>query len=126
MKKNFLDLLISRKLFFRIIFFLLLITALTLFLFGRTFITVSSNTYHPFWLNVFFINFTFMGNGLFVICFASLFIFRYKREQQGKALLYGFFLTGFIVQLLKNIHSLSHPTIYFEQGQNLFFHIIIQ
>ena len=121
MKKNFLNLLVSRKLFFRIIFSLLLITVLSLIFIGRTFITVPSNTYHPFWLNVFFINYTFMGNGLFVICIAALFIFRYKRKQQGITLLYGFLLSDFIVQLLKNIHSLAHPTIYLEQGQNLFF-----
>lgn len=120
MNKNFQVLLFSRKLFFQAIFFLLLITVILLFFFGETFLTLSSNTYHPFWLNVFFINYTFMGNGLFVICLAFIFIFRYNRKNQGVTLLYGFLLSGFIVQLTKNIHSLSHPTIYIEQGQNLF------
>ena len=120
MKHSIRTLISSRKLFFQTMLFLLMAAVLLLLFFGRSVAFISSDAYHPFWANVFFINYTFMGNGLFVICLASLFIFRFKRKQQGLAILYGFLLSGFVVQLLKNINSLSHPTVFFEQGQNFF------
>ena len=120
MKQNFRALITSRKLFFQAMLFLLLIATLSLLFFGRSFAFISINAYHPFWLNVFFINYTFMGNGLFIIGLAVVLIFWLKKKQQGVTMLYGFFLSGIAVQLLKNISNLSHPVILLEQGQNLF------
>ncbi|MEP7163514.1 MAG: phosphatase PAP2 family protein [Ferruginibacter sp.] len=120
MKYNIRALLSTRKLFFQTMLLLLLIAALSLLFFGKAFAFIPSSAYHPFWLNVFFINFTFMGNGLFILCLAGVLIFRFKKKQQGIAMLYGFLLSGMVVQLLKNISSISHPDIFFEQGQNLF------
>ncbi len=120
MKHNIRALISSRKLFFQTILFLMMAAVLLLLFFGRSAAFISSAAYHPFWANVFFINYTFMGNGLFVICLASVLIFRFKKTQEGMAMFYGLLLSGFVVQGLKNITSLSHPTIFLEQGQNLF------
>jgi len=110
----------KRRLFFTVAFLLLLVSTLALFFLGNGFAYFAHNEQHPFWLNVFFINYTFMGNGLFVICLALVLMFRFKRKKEGMALLCGFFLSGIAVQLLKNINRLSHPTIFFEEGQRLF------
>lgn len=120
MKQSFRQLIGSRKLFFQTLLLLLMTVFFLLLLFGKSVAFLSADAYHPFWANVFFINYTFMGNGLFVVCLSALFIFRFKRKQQGMAILYGLLMSGLVVQLLKNINSLSHPTVLFEEGQHLF------
>jgi membrane-associated phospholipid phosphatase len=99
---------------------ILLISFLLVLFFGKTFASFSLNANHPFWLNVFFINYTFMGNGLFVIGLVFILLFFFNKNKLGMAVLYSFLLSGFLVQLLKNINNLLHPTIYFEAGQYLF------
>lgn len=120
MNHNMQTLINSRKLFFQIMLLLLAAAFLLWLFFGKTFASVSLHDPHPFWLNVFFINYTFMGNGLFVVCLALVLIFRFKKNQQGIAILYGFFLSVVVIQLLKNIDNLSNPVISFEQGQTVF------
>jgi membrane-associated phospholipid phosphatase len=79
------------------------------------------NSYHPGPLNEFFINFTFMGDGIFALCLSALYLFYYKRKQQGLALLYAFLFSGIVVQIIKNLISAPRPRLFFEAGQYLQF-----
>lgn len=94
----------------------LLLLALT----GKAGSFLSLNSYHPFLLNVFFINYTFLGDGIFAFCLIGYFFYR-KRKDTAFALLLSFLLSGFIVQLIKNFVSAPRPKIFFENGQYLHF-----
>ncbi|MBL0182280.1 MAG: phosphatase PAP2 family protein [Chitinophagaceae bacterium] len=94
---------------------------LFLLLYGKEYTFLSLNSYHPFFLNVFFINYTFMGDGIFAICLIGLMFFYFKNKQHGFALLYAFLFSGLVTQVLKNLISSPRPKIYFEQGTYLHF-----
>ena len=108
----------SMKLFFISNLFLLVIGIFYFLMFGNISITV--NTYHPFWPNVFFVNYTFMGDAVFALCLSAFFIFYLKRKNQGMALLYAFLFTEILVQLIQNIGNLNAAHLLIEQGQYLF------
>ncbi|GAB2837275.1 phosphatase PAP2 family protein [Ferruginibacter profundus] len=95
----------------------------TLFLLfaGKSAAFISLNAYHPFVLNVFFINYTFIGDGIFALCLIAAILFYYKRKQQGLALLYSFLISGLIVQVIKNLVDAPRPRLFFEAGQYLNF-----
>ena len=81
---------------------------------------IFQNTSHPFLLNVFFINYTFMCDGLFAVCCIAFTIFYLKKHSLGKTMFYAFLLSTITVQLIKNIYNQT-TTLYFEAGQYLFF-----
>ena len=82
---------------------------------------ISLNSYHPFYLNVFFINYTFMGDGIFALCLVAVVLFYFKKKQLGFALLYGFLVSGLAAQLIKNLVNAPRPRLYFEAGTYLNF-----
>jgi membrane-associated phospholipid phosphatase len=88
---------------------------------GKEAAFISLNSYHPFYLNVFFINYTFMGDGIFAIGLIAMMFFYFKRKQFALALLYSFLISGLVSQLLKNIISSPRPKLYFEAGTYLNF-----
>ncbi len=101
---------------------LLFITGILMLLFqGKSATFISLNSIHPFWLNVFFINYTFMGDGIFAICLVAIFIFYFRRKQAGLAMLYAFLFSGLVVQVIKNLVDSPRPKLFFEHGQYLFF-----
>ena len=110
----------DRRLYFQTLVFLLIISTASLLFFGNTFNNTPSNSHHPFWLNVFFINYTFMGDGIFAICLVAIFLFYFKRKKEGKAILLAFIFTEIIIQLVKNCMNVSRPGIFFEDGQTIF------
>jgi len=110
----------NNKLYFMGLLFLFSAGIISLLVFGKDFGSISIHAKHPFWINVFFINYTFMGNGLFAVCLASVFIFYFNRRKEGFALLYGFIISAIAIQLLKNIGNFTYPTLFIEQGQYLF------
>ena len=110
----------DRRLYFQTLFFLLIISTASLLFFGNTFNSTPSNSHHPFWLNVFFINYTFMSDGIFAICLVAIFLFYFKRKIEGKAILLAFIFTEIIIQLVKNCMNVSRPGIFFEVGQTIF------
>ena len=99
----------------------LLFSTFFLLLNGKAAAFISLNSYHPFLLNVFFINYTFMGDGIFALCLTAVLFFYYKRRQQGLAVLYSFLISGLIVQLIKNLVDSPRPRLFFEAGQYLHF-----
>ena len=110
----------NRKLYFQVLLFMVLVSMFSILVFGWSFGSIPLNAYHPLWLNVYFINYTFMGNGLFAISLAAVYRFRFKTKKEGMALLYAFLFSAAIVQLLKNLGNFSHPFFFIEQGQYLF------
>ena len=88
---------------------------------GKTATFISLNNYHPFWLNVFFINYTFFGDGIFAISIIAACYFYFKKKQQALALLYAFLLSGLAVQVIKNLVNSPRPKLFFEHGQYLHF-----
>ncbi|MBS1510821.1 MAG: phosphatase PAP2 family protein [Bacteroidetes bacterium] len=88
---------------------------------GKAAAFVSLNVYHPSLLNVFFINYTFVGDGVFSICLITAMFFYFKKKQQGFALLYSFLISGVIVQVIKNCVDAPRPRLFFEAGQYLHF-----
>lgn len=94
---------------------------LLLLLYGKGASFKALNSFHPGILNEFFINFTFMGDGIFALCLTALFLFYYKRKAQGLSLLYAFLVSGLIVQIIKNLTNSPRPKLFFEAGQYLHF-----
>lgn len=88
---------------------------------GKETAFLSPDSYHPFYLNVFFINYTFMGDGIFAICLIAIMFFYFKRKQLGFALLYSFLISGVSAQIIKNLFNSPGPKLYFEAGTYLNF-----
>ncbi len=88
---------------------------------GKASSFIALNSFHPFWLNVFFINYTFMGDGIFAIGLIALMAFYFKKKKESIALLYAFLFSGLMVQLIKNLVSATRPKLFFEPGQYLYF-----
>ncbi len=76
---------------------------------------------HPFWLNVFFINYTFLGDGFFAICLVAFFLFYLKKKKTALQLTAAILLTTLLVQIIKNLFSNGAWQLFYEQGQYLFF-----
>lgn len=79
-----------------ILSFLLMISIASLFLhsYGKSQSFIALNSYHPFVLNVFFINLTFMGDGIFAICLILLLRLVYKKNKINNGLGLVFFVFG--------------------------------
>ncbi|MDN3656719.1 phosphatase PAP2 family protein [Ferruginibacter paludis] len=97
------------------------ISGLMLMAHGKSACFISLNNYHPFWLNVFFINYTFVGDGIFAFCLIAIAWLFFKRKEEGKALLISFILSGLATQIIKNLVNAPRPKLYFEAGQYLHF-----
>jgi membrane-associated phospholipid phosphatase len=100
---------------------MIFISGLVLMIFGKSVCFISLNNYHPFWLNVFFINYTFVGDGIFAIGLIAIAWLFFKRKDEGKALLISFILSGLAAQIIKNLVNAPRPKLYFEAGQYLHF-----
>lgn len=119
--KSLTSLLRNNRIYFSGLFFFLLASLLLLMVNGKAAIFISLNAWHPFWLNVFFINYTFVGDGIFAIALIAVYLFYLKKKQEALALLYAFAVSGIIVQIIKNLVSSPRPKLFFEPGQYLFF-----
>lgn len=96
-------------------------SALMLIINGKSASFIYLNSYHPFYLNVFFINYTFIGDGIFAICSIVLLLFYFKRKQLGIVLLMSFLISGLAAQIIKNLINSPRPKLFFEAGQYLYF-----
>jgi membrane-associated phospholipid phosphatase len=100
---------------------LLLSGTLLLLLYGKSASFTSLNSFHHVLLNAFFINYTFMGDGIFALCLIA-WLFFYKKKQQGLILLVAFLVSGLMVQIIKNFVNSPRPrSFFFEAGQYLYF-----
>jgi membrane-associated phospholipid phosphatase len=106
--------------FFGGLIILVIASAVLLLAAGKTGSFISLNGYHPFIMNVFFINYTFVGDGIFAFCLIG-FCFYQKKRQTAITLLVSFLLSGIIVQVIKNAVIAPRPKVFFEPGQYLYF-----
>jgi membrane-associated phospholipid phosphatase len=78
------------------------------------------NALHSFGLDVFFVNYTFFGDGIFSLCLVALLFVR-RHPQLAWVVLAAFFSSGLLVQILKNLIYAPRPRLFFEAGQYLHF-----
>ncbi len=119
--QNKISLFTQNKVYFGGLLLTILFGILLLLLNGKAAAFIALNSYHPFYLNVFFINYTFIGDGLFALCLIAIYFFYLKKKQQGFALLYSFLISGLAAQILKNLVNSPRPKLYFEAGTYLNF-----
>ncbi|MEO5944678.1 MAG: phosphatase PAP2 family protein [Ferruginibacter sp.] len=111
----------QHKIFFTgLLLFFVVIISMLFFSFSPAAI-ISSSAYHSFWMNVFFVNYTFFGNGIFALSLAVICIFYFKKKQTGISILISFLLSFILIQFLKNIFTASAPAFFTEPLQHLFF-----
>ncbi len=113
--------LVRCKWFFGGLLLLIITGTLLLAVIGKSASFISLNSYHPGWLNVFFINYTAAGDGIFAVCLIILVLFFFRQKQKGYALLLSFIISGLAVQLIKNLVNAPRPRLFFEPGQYLHF-----
>ena len=104
------------------LFILFFIGGLAYLVTGQTGAFISLRSPHPFWLNVFFINYTFLVSSLFALALSVYHIFFKQHKNRGILLFMGCFFTAVIIQLIKNFNIPGNFAIYSEPLQNLFFH----
>ncbi len=104
----------SRPFFFTSIGLLLIMAALFSCLLSKSTSFIYLNGYHSPWLDNFFIQFTFLGDGLLSV-FAVLVLLVMKRWKEAVLLLVAFLSSGLLSCLFKNLFSLPRPKLYFEQ-----------
>lgn len=109
------------KWYFILLNSVLLVGIILLLNYGKSVSFITLNAYHPFLLNVFFINFTFVGDGIFALCLISIYLFYFKKKKEGIAYLYAFLFSGIVVQIIKNLVDAPRPRLFFEAGQYLHF-----
>jgi len=88
---------------------------------GKAASFIALNSYHPFALNVFFVNYTFVGDGIFAVGLIAVMFFYFKKKQEASTLLFSFLISGVAVQIIKNLVDTPRPHLFFEHGQYLYF-----
>lgn len=104
----------SRPFYFASIGLLLVMAGLFSCLLSKSTSFIYLNGYHSVWLDNFFIQFTFLGDGLLsVVAVVALLLM--KRWKEAVLLLLAFLSSGLLSCLFKNLFSLPRPRLYFEQ-----------
>ena len=108
-------------LYFSVLLFLFITGTVFLLAFGKTASFISLNNYHTPWLDLFFIYYTYMGDGIFALCLVLLFILRQKKRKEGVALLFAFLISGLIAQVIKTLVNEPRPKLFFEPNTYSYF-----
>ena len=98
----------------------LFISLFSLFIIGTSSTPVFNKVIHHTWMNIFFINLTFLGDSLFMLLMSVFIIFYLEKTRLGLKLLLGLLFTTFFVQLLNQIFIYDFFDFYIESGQYLF------
>ena len=78
------------------------------------------NPYHRGFLNTFFIDFTFLGDGLFTVIVFVLFLCL-RRFSQAWQVITAFLASALVAQILKSAFSMPRPKQLFASGQYSYF-----
>ncbi|HMH22932.1 MAG TPA: phosphatase PAP2 family protein [Puia sp.] len=78
------------------------------------------NHYHRTPLDIFFINYTYLGDGLFSVA-VIIILLVLRRWSQAIQVLTAFLGSALLAQLLKNLFSMPRPKEFFNQGQYAYF-----
>jgi len=98
---------------------ILLISVLLLLNVSKAESFISLNNFHSFGLNVFFVNYTFFGDGIFALGLCAFLVYR-KQKKLALLILVAYLSSGLVTQVLKNLIYAPRPRIYFEASQYLF------
>jgi membrane-associated phospholipid phosphatase len=78
------------------------------------------NSYHPDWLNSFFIVYTNLGDGLFSIGLVILLLFL-RRFTLAWEILAAYAISGLLAQLIKHLFDSPRPMEYFKLKEHIFY-----
>ncbi len=93
--------------------------AIVVFAFSKPEGFIFLNNHHSVALNIFFVNYTFLGDGIFALGLVA-FLFYRKQNKLAILILVAYLSSGLTAQLLKNIIYAPRPRIYFEASQYIY------
>ncbi len=107
---------IQKQLYFFVIVLLLLITGIAVSaIFAKGDLFIEANFLHNQFLNTFFINYTFLGDGLFVMMLALVFLIA-NRYSLFVHIVASFLFSGILIQIVKRLLPAPRPQAFFESG----------
>lgn len=109
----------TNRLFYLSSLFFIACATLVVVFFSKPAGFILLNNHHSIGLNVFFVNYTFLGDGIFGLSLAAFFYYR-KQKKLALLVLVAFLSSGLTAQLLKNIIYAPRPRIYFEASQYIY------
>lgn len=115
----FLNYLKNGKTFLMTSVLFLIFSLITLFIISTSSTPVFYKMIHYAWMNVLFINLTFMGDAFFIILTSVFVIFYLQKIRLGLKLLLGLLITMVFVQLLNHVFVNHQFQFYVENGQYL-------
>ncbi|MES2847707.1 MAG: phosphatase PAP2 family protein [Bacteroidota bacterium] len=74
---------------------------------------IALNSFHKSWLDNFFIIYTYVGDGLFVVALSLLLFFVFSKRKLGLTLFIAYASTGILAQVIKPIVESPRPQTYF-------------
>ena len=98
----------------------LIFSLITLLFIDNSTTPIFNKLIHHSWMNIFFINLTFMGDSFFILLMSVFIIFYLQKIKLGLKLLLGLTITFSFVQLLNQIFIEDSFQFYVENGQYLF------
>lgn len=108
----------NRLFYYGSVFFMAVAAAIVIF-FSKPEGFILLNYHHSVALNIFFVNYTFLGDGIFALALVA-FLFYRKQRKLALLVLAAYLTSGITAQLLKNIIYAPRPRIYFEAGQYIY------
>lgn len=100
--------------------FFALIALVWIMLFDKSDSFIQLNGVHNFALDVFFVNYTFLGDGIFASALV-LFCWWKGKRQLALQLLTAFLISGLAAQIIKNLIDAPRPRLFFEASQYRYF-----
>jgi membrane-associated phospholipid phosphatase len=118
--KSLKAILVTNRNFFFCYLFFFLIGLIYLLAVGKAASFIELNPYHRGALDTFFVNVTFLGDGMFagIICLIFLVLRRWSRALQ---LIAAFAVSALVAQIMKNLFSMPRPKQFFPAGQYNYF-----
>jgi membrane-associated phospholipid phosphatase len=101
---------------FGTLFFFLLSAILWLLFYSKADGFRYLNNIHNYSMDVFFMNYTFLGDGVFSVAVVMVLLWK-KQTRLAMIVLAAFLSSGIIVQLLKNLIYAPRPRLFFEAWQ---------
>jgi membrane-associated phospholipid phosphatase len=111
---------VNNRLFFAGFLFFFLVGLFFLVYEGKAASFFYLNPYHRTPLDIFFINFTYLGDGLFSVA-VIIILLVLRRFSQATQVLAAFLVSALMAQLLKNLFSMPRPKEFFSPGQYSYF-----
>ena len=112
-----------RPAYFIPVLILLLLACIWCLIFPKQISFLVLNNYHTNWLDLFFTNYTFAGDGGLSIATVVLLIFFNKRKEAA-TFLFAYASSGLAAQLVKHCFNYPRPRLYFEQSKVIYHHFI--